>query len=120
VTDVNITVTPSLSVVVHESYTLERAEGIGRAEVVRTALPCALVTERTTAGTVVEVTNDWPAALVVVMAVATEAVSRRVARAELVIVLPPEVIVVGTLAMIRAPLELGTARGVGLVEPGAM
>jgi len=78
------------------------------------------VTERITAGTVVDVTNDWPAALVVVNILATEAVSRRVARAELVTVLPPDVIVVGTFAMTMAALELGTAKGVGLVEPEAI
>jgi len=78
------------------------------------------VTDRTTAGTVVDVTNDWPARLVVVKRLATEAVSRRVARAELVTVLPPEVIIVATLAITMAALELGTAKGVGLVEPGAI
>lgn len=72
------------------------------------------------AGTVVDVTNDWPIWFVVVMTVATEAVSLRVASAELVIVRPPEVIVVGSLAITIAALELDTARGVGLVEPAAI
>ena len=80
------------------------------AEVVRTMLPAAFVTERTMAGTVVDVVMAWPREFVVVISVATDAVSRAVVSTERVNVLPPDVMTVGTSAMTKAPLEVGTAK----------
>jgi hypothetical protein len=87
-------------------------------DVVRTVTPAELTTESTSAGTVVRVVTAWPREFVVVMSVTTEAVSRAVVRTERVKVLPPDVIIVATWAMTRAPLEEDTA--IGLVDPEAM
>lgn len=84
----------------------------------RTVAPAELMTESTRAGTVARVVTAWPSEFVVVMSVTTESVSRAVVKTERVKVLPPEVIVVGTWAMMSSPLEEGTATG--LVDPGAM
>ena len=79
-------------------------------EVVRTTLPAAFVTDSTMAGTVVDVVMAWPSEFVVVIRVAIDAVSRAVVRTERVNVLPPDVMTVGTSAITRAPLEVGTAK----------
>jgi len=77
---------------------------------VRTTLPAAFVTERTMAGTVVDFVMAWPSEFVVVISVAIEAVSRAVVKTERVNVLPSDVMTVGTTAMTKAPLEVGTAK----------
>lgn len=76
----------------------------------RTTLPAAFVTERTMAGTVVDFVMAWPSEFVVVISVARDAVSRAVVKTERVNVLPPDVIMVGTSAIIKAPLDVGTAK----------
>jgi len=72
-------------------------------------LPAAFVTDRTMAGTVADVVMAWPSEFVVVMSVAMDAVSWAVVKTELVNVLPPDVMTVGTSAITKAPLDVGTA-----------